>query len=612
VHINRVQIEEGFLSGLDLKLPAGLVAVIGARGTGKTSLIEVLRFALGARSHTPDAEAESLDHARQTLDGGEATVTIDDLIEDIVVSRSAGDDAPRSTQSFQAPIMFSQKEIETIGLSESGRLSLIDGFVKDRGKLRSQEAEIANSVKSLYREMATLESEIVRTSTGLDELPGLRLQIVALEARSTEVTATSAATAEKSARLEALSAQLTATAVRADALTRFRDQVGEWSTALDDYMEEDFGPEPWEGSSDLDPLHSFRAGYAEAVAKVRAASAQFKALSERVETERATAATVRQRVEAEARTLRGEVEKLVEGAGALTRQLGAARSRVGQLEAVEKVIAERRLRLKAQRLKRDDLLNQLEAVRDRRFNARTAVATKLNDALGPRIGVTIEKYGQYSEYSRALTEAFRGSGLKYNDLAGVIAESVSPRELVRLVEDQAFVDLAQATALPKDRAARALGALQEIGMGEIVTCPIEDNVRLRLLDGTEYKDIATLSAGQRCTVILPIVLQHDERVLVIDQPEDHIDNAFITDSLIKAIKARSPHSQLIVSTHNANIPVLGNAALIVQLTSDGRNGSVEVCKPLDDPAAVEAITSLMEGGMEAFRDRAAFYDAHAL
>jgi predicted ATPase len=110
--------------------------------------------------------------------------------------------------------------------------------------------------------------------------------------------------------------------------------------------------------------------------------------------------------------------------------------------------------------------------------------------------------------------------------------------------------------------------------------------------------------------VLPIVLQHDERVLVIDQPEDHIDNAFITDSLIKAIRARSPHSQLIVSTHNANIPVLGDAKLVVQLTSDGRNGSVEVCSPLDDDVAVDAITSLMEGGIDAFRKRAAFYDAH--
>lgn len=134
LNINRIQIEEGFLNGLDLRLPAGLIAIIGARGTGKTSLIEVLRFALAARSHTPEAEAESLEHAQSVLEGGEVTVTLDDLIDDIVVSRSASDDAPRASTSFLPPIIFSQKEIETVGLSEVGRLNLIDGFIRDRAK----------------------------------------------------------------------------------------------------------------------------------------------------------------------------------------------------------------------------------------------------------------------------------------------------------------------------------------------------------------------------------------------------------------------------------------------------------------------------------------------
>nr|WP_246398345.1 AAA family ATPase [Hansschlegelia beijingensis] len=593
-----------------MRLPSGLVAVIGARGTGKTSLIEAIRFGLGARNHTSEATAASVEHAKYTLAGGEITITLDDIIEDVVVSRTAEDDEPRATQVFQPAIIFSQKEIETIGLSEAGRLSLLDGFVRDRAKLRAEEAEKANSIKSLYREIANLESEIARTSTGLDELPALRAQIVTLESRATEVSTTSAATAEKSTRLEALSASLTAIAVRADTLERFKHRLGEWADALDDYMDDDFGPEPWEGEAAVDPLGAFRAGYDDALGHVKTASTKFKALAARVEASRSAAAADRQKVEGEARTLRGDVDKLVEGAGAITRQLAATRSRVAQLEALEKVIIDRRSRLASLRLRRDGLLNELEAVRDKRFRARVIVADRLNAALGPRIGVAVEKFGQYTEYTRALTEAFRGSGLKYNDLATSIAEAVSPRELVRLVEEQAFLELAQAAGLPRDRAARALGVLQETGLGDIVTCAIEDNVRLRLLDGAEYKDIASLSAGQRCTVILPIVLQHDERVLMIDQPEDHIDNAFITDSLIKAIRARSPNSQLIVSTHNANIPVLGDAKLVVQLISDGRNGSVEVCKPLDDDAAVKAITSLMEGGIEAFRNRATFYDAH--
>jgi len=135
---------------------------------------------------------------------------------------------------------------------------------------------------------------------------------------------------------------------------------------------------------------------------------------------------------------------------------------------------------------------------------------------------------------------------------------------------------------------------------------------LRLLDGAEYKDVADLSAGQRCTVILPIVLQHHDRVLVIDQPEDHIDNAFIAETLIKSLLSRPPGAQIIVSTHNANIPVLGQANLVVHMVSDGRNGSINVAESLDDPRSVHAITTVMEGGLEAFESRASFYSAHSL
>lgn len=56
-----------------------------------------------------------------------------------------------------------------------------------------------------------------------------------------------------------------------------------------------------------------------------------------------------------------------------------------------------------------------------------------------------------------------------------------------------------------------------------------------------------------------------ERILIVDQPEDHIDNAFIADTLIKSILARPANGQLLFSTHNANIPVLGSATLSYSL-----------------------------------------------
>ena len=128
------------------------------------------------------------------------------------------------------------------------------------------------------------------------------------------------------------------------------------------------------------------------------------------------------------------------------------------------------------------------------------------------------------------------------------------------------------------------------------------------MDGVEFKDLSRLSTGQRCTVVLPILLEHEDRVLLVDQPEDHIDNAFITDTLIKAIRGRSKNSQIIFTTHNANIPVLGNADKVIHMASDGKRGHVLLAESLEHVDAINAISNVMEGGADAFKYRATFYD----
>jgi ABC-type bacteriocin/lantibiotic exporter with double-glycine peptidase domain len=116
-----------------------------------------------------------------------------------------------------------------------------------------------------------------------------------------------------------------------------------------------------------------------------------------------------------------------------------------------------------------------------------------------------------------------------------------------------------------------------------------------------------LSTGQRCSLVLPLLLSEQQRTLILDQPEDHLDNAYLVDNTVMKLRSRSRHAQTIVVTHNANIPVLGNADQVVALQSDGRRGYVFEVGPLNSPRIVDAITSLMEGGSEAFSLRASFY-----
>ena len=204
----------------------------------------------------------------------------------------------------------------------------------------------------------------------------------------------------------------------------------------------------------------------------------------------------------------------------------------------------------------------------------------------------------------------QGSNLRYKNLARNLAEKLSPRELVDAIESENAAKIAEVGGINEDRASRLLAHLENRSLSTLLLAPLDDAVDFALLDGQEYKVTRNLSMGQRCTVVLPILLAEEREAILLDQPEDHLDNAFIVDTLVSAIRQRSVSGQVIVATHNANIPVLGEAAQVIVLASDGRRGFVSSAGELDSDPSVQAITTLMEGGREAFSKRAEFYSDH--
>lgn len=612
MNIDRLQIEGGFLDGLDIKFSDGLNVLIGARGTGKTSLIELIRFALAARNHTSEAGLRSAEHAEAVLSDGAVVVEMSDFIDSVVVTRASGDNLPQANGSFDKPLIFSQTEIENVGLSEGGRLRLLDGFVSGTAAFASEEAAAVAAIRSIFKEIASVESDREALAAGLDELATLRQRLKELEVQEGQHRASSAELAAKQSALSAADETVSSSAVREGVLERFEDASQRWADTLNDLVEQDFGPEDWDLLDGDDPLASLRETYGKLVLEARGLGRGFDALAAKAQADREALAKARLQVEASSRAIRSEVEQSVTGAGAVARQLAQLRTEIAQLLSKRKLVDDRDQRVAQLRARRDERIRELDEVRLKRFSEREKVAKTLTKALAPQVRVSVERYGQYAEYSKALTDALRGSGMRYNDLVGALTESVSPQELLGFIDSNDFIALAEIASIPKDRAARLLGHLREAGAADIVVATIEDNVRMSLLDGVDYKDVENLSAGQRCTVILSIVLQHTSRTLVIDQPEDHLDNAYIATTVIKAIRNRKSHGQLIISTHNANIPVLGEADLVIEMSSDGRNGYVQVCEELTNLKAVDAITNVMEGGREAFANRAAFYHDHEL
>lgn len=610
MYIERVQIEEGFLDGLDVTFVPGLNVIIGARGTGKTSLIELIRFCLGVKGYTTESARRSLDHALSVLSSGQITVTLADTPGKTVVTRTASDPSPRFAGPFRPPIMFSQTEIENVGLQPGGRLQLLNSFLVGTSRTDAQEAEVSTETQSLSAEAETLRREIDELQRQLQTLPSVDQQLKELAGAEEQLGKTSAAAAEKKTTLDGISTSIASTSVAVVAIDRFRQALSRWRTAISSAAGTMSTFDSWPATGGKDPLLAARARIQraqqlllQAVRELEQAESETKVVADRTQQDKVT-------IEDRARQLRKEIEGLETGAGSITRQGQQLRERKAQLESLRTVLNERQKALKALQQRRGVALDRLDALRETRFKARAAAAASLNRVLSPAIHLEVTRAGQFDAFSAAISDVLRGSGLRYGELSLELASKISPRELVEMADANDFDLLSELADITKDRAARVLSQLREGNLGTLATVLVDDYVTFQLLDGHDYKDIGELSTGQRCTVVLPLVLRHTERILIVDQPEDHIDNAFISGTLIKALEAREPSSQIIFSTHNANIPVLGNAERVVHLGSDGHRGFVLTAAPLDDTAVVQAITTVMEGGVEAFKRRASFYSQH--
>src|SRR5438067_2142101 len=96
--VRRIEIRGGFLDDLDLELSPGLNVLIGPRGSGKTSLLEILRFAFGVPAITPEADERASEHALSVLGDGTVTVTMRDGDDDFIIQREAN--APNGAGDF--------------------------------------------------------------------------------------------------------------------------------------------------------------------------------------------------------------------------------------------------------------------------------------------------------------------------------------------------------------------------------------------------------------------------------------------------------------------------------------------------------------------------------
>lgn len=124
-----------------------------------------------------------------------------------------------------------------------------------------------------------------------------------------------------------------------------------------------------------------------------------------------------------------------------------------------------------------------------------------------------------------------------------------------------------------------------------------------------FKPLSNASAGQKTTAILTFLLSFGNKPLILDQPEDDLNGKLVYDLIVDKLQDAKSNRQIIIVTHNANIPVNADAELITCLSSNTEKLTIALQGTVDIPEIKREICDVMEGSVDAFDMRAKRYSA---
>jgi chromosome segregation ATPase len=401
--IETLWIEGGVLDGFAQPFDRRLNVLIGGRGTGKSSVIQLLRFCLRATSYTEQGQKEATEHALGVLGDGLVTVTINDGTRRFDVSRSAQDAEPQADESFNPPFVFSQAEIESIGLQAQSRLRLVDDFLPTQQRGVIADVTGAAKIRSATAEIRNLLAEI-------DDMTEMTIDLPKLQAQLEESKPQAAVRGQFHNEIEAhrkkladLTPMLAAARVRSESIGRTADRLLGWAERLEATLSASPAMEPWPAeATSADELIDLRKREKQALRQLWAGLEETRAIVSELGRKKEAAASQRAGLENRARDIRQKIEEQQKGASAIDKKISDLTQQISAGSALVELRREREGRVRRLTSQRATLLAQQEAERQERTAQRERVVSRLNKALGPLVRLGVTPYSQHLEYISAL------------------------------------------------------------------------------------------------------------------------------------------------------------------------------------------------------------------
>lgn len=637
-----------FLGGIDVDLNRQYNALIGGRGTGKSTILEYLRWAFCDQpTEITDPEIGSVQGRRKkliadTLEKLDGEVIVTFFVNTVrhILKRNAktqtillriGDDEFKPTTEHDVRNLFpmqaySQKQLSSVGIriEELGRfveLPIQKALDTIKSELKDTDAKLRSAYANVIRKKQ-VEGELAKYETETDSLTK---QVASLRKALKGLSAADQAVIGQKPRYDAEAAyiaELQAEVAHAREIIESAEQ--DLSAAADGSTEGSF--------ENVELLNAIRLKYQERARAVQEGigavsalltPAALKDFTDAVDKwERQKAAFDRQYESAKANATANQqqltqIQQAEKRMAELNTLQASNRKTLKSLGDPEKIYGTLRTNWTSLHVRR------LQALRDqcKTFSA-------LSNGL---IRAGIEKSLDTEAVKSGFREAFSGQGIKdakLEKLTDYLLEAPDPitawdavlAELELLathnapesqpLPDTPILDKCSFITSEKRRLASNFDEARwlTLSLRELRFNPVFEYCSSK--DTQEYIPFADSSAGQQATALLTVLLNQPGGPLVIDQPEDDVDSKMSAE-IVKQVWQAKNRRQLIFASHNANLVVNGDAELVIccdyKKTGNHTSGRVSHSGAIDNVAIKDVITSVTEGGKEAFKLRNAKY-----
>jgi ABC-type lipoprotein export system ATPase subunit/histidinol phosphatase-like PHP family hydrolase len=625
-HIKSVKINSGFLSDIESNFHQGLNSILGAKGVGKSLLIEFIRFALDQESTHNEINEDHKEKLKKQLGQyGRVEINICDETGkefEIIRTYNPAEDNPLECKDVSTneilnvniaqlfPVLFlSQTEIIKIAEDSNEQMMFIDkffDFYRYRNQISGLESELkeldrefADSLKAFHeqkdfhKQLKTSKIELERLSkqlknpifdgfTKLEEKDKIfRIQYNFLKILIEHIN-----NFERVIKNEEIS-EMPKVISLDPALKRTQDTVKNTKS----FLLENFVTQREKVNKAIknifDEYKNWKPTFDEKKSKFQEQVLRMGGDSQKLEEKR----TVKVK----------EIENI-------EKKLLSIRNKANQIKEISKI--------------RNEKLKELKKIYHDYFQARKEKCEYFEKVSKNKLQITIIESTNKDEFQRCLAFLKRGSYLREWDIEQ-LSNKVTPYEFIlnllrydisRTDElgnaNKHIKEIAQITNLAEEKVKNLADHLlnsksyEELLLLQYKAIP-QDRPEIKYNIGDSQKpnfvNLNNLSTGQKCAAMIILALSEGIMPIIIDQPEDSLDIRAIWDDMCSKLRSKKEVRQFIFTTHNASIAVASDTDKFIIMTASATLGEIAFSGAIDNEYVRSEVIKYLEGGLTTYK-----------